>query len=77
MVEKTDMLRKEHSLLGLKQSDRLIINNTKGCSDRYLRRQIADRLNINMAIAEVWVYEKGKKRLIFKDGKFYKDNREV
>jgi hypothetical protein len=30
-----------------------------------------------MAIAEVWVYEKGKKRLIFKDGKFYKDNREV
>ena len=48
---------------GLKQSDRLIINNTKGCSDRYLRRQIADRLNINMAIAEVWVYEKGKKRV--------------
>ena len=62
---------------GLKQSDRLIINNTKGCSDRYLRRQIADRLNINMAIAEVWVYEKGKKRLIFKEGIFYKDNREV
>ena len=30
-----------------------------------------------MAIAEVWVYEKGKKRLIFKDGIFYKDNREV
>ena len=38
---------------GLKQSDKLIINNTKGCSDRYLRRQIADRLNINMAITEV------------------------
>jgi hypothetical protein len=62
---------------GLKQSDRLIINNTKGCSDRYLRRQIADRLNINMPIAEVWVYEKGKKRLFFKDGLFYKNNREV
>ena len=62
---------------GLKQSDRLIINNTKGCSDRYLRRQIADRLNINMSIAEVWVYEKGKKRLFFKDGLFYKNNREV
>ena len=62
---------------GLKQSDRLIINNTKGCSDRYLRRQIADRLNIRMSIEEVWVYEKGNKRLIFKEGKFYKDNREM
>ena len=38
---------------------------------------VSTMLNINMAIAEVWVYEKGKKRLIFKDGKFYKDNREV
>ena len=61
---------------GLKQSDRLIINNTKGCSDRYLRRQIADRLNIHMPIKEIWTYEKGRKRLIFKEGKFYKDNRE-
>jgi hypothetical protein len=59
---------------GLKQSDRLIINNTKGCSDRYLRRQIADRLNIHMPIKEIWTYEKGSKRLIFKEGKFYKDN---
>lgn len=59
---------------GLKQSDRLIINNTKGCSDRYLRRQIADRLNIHMPIKEIWTYEKGNKRLIFKEGQFYKDN---
>ena len=62
---------------GLKQSDRIIINNTKGCSDRYLRRQIQDRLNINMSIVEVWVYEKGRVRLIFKDGSYHKDNREV
>ena len=62
---------------GLKQSDRLIINNTKGCSDRYIRRQIVDRLNINMTIKEIWTYEKGCKRLIFKEGKFYKDNREA
>ena len=62
---------------GLKQSDRLIVNNTKGCSDRYLRRQIIDRLNIHMPIKEIWVYEKGYLRLIFKEGKFYKDNREV
>ena len=62
---------------GLKQSDRLIINNTKGCSDRYLRRQIADRLNIRMPIEEIWVYEKGTKRLIFKERKFHKDNREM
>lgn len=61
---------------GLKQSDRLIINNTKGCSDRYLRRQIKDRLNIKLAIAEVWVYEKGRKRLVFKDGIYHKDNGE-
>lgn len=59
---------------GLKQSDRIIINNTKGCSDRYLRRQIKDRLNIGMPITEVWTYEKGNKRLVFSEGKFYKGN---
>ena len=57
---------------GLKQSDRIIIDNTKGCSDRYLRRQIKDRQNIGMRITEVWVYEKGKTRLVFSDGKFHK-----
>ena len=30
-----------------------------------------------MSIEEVWVYEKGRKRLIFKEGKFYKDNKEM
>ena len=57
---------------GLKQSDRIIINNTRGCSDRYLRRQIKDRLNIGMPITEVWVYEKGSKRLVYSDGIYHK-----
>ena len=55
-----------------------MINEISSESELFnLRRQIADRLNINMPIAEVWVYEKGKKRLFFKDGLFYKNNREV
>ena len=56
---------------GAKQSSRIIINNTKGCSDRYIQNMIKARLDINTAIDEVWIYEKGTKRLTFKDGKFY------
>lgn len=44
---------------GLKQSDRIVINNTKGCSDRYLRKAIVARLRFpEIKVSEVWVYEK-------------------
>ena len=51
---------------GLKQSDKVIINNTGGASDRYIRRLIYSRLNNNASIDEVWLYEKGKLRLFYK-----------
>lgn len=57
---------------GLKQSDRIVINNTKGCSDRYLRKAIVARLRFpEIKVSEVWVYEKGNVRLFYKDRKFY------
>jgi len=50
---------------GLKQSSRIIINNTNGAADRYIKRLIYDRIN-KKNIDEVWLYEKGKLRLLFK-----------
>ncbi|MCX6222355.1 MAG: hypothetical protein NTZ69_15395 [Bacteroidia bacterium] len=52
---------------GTKQSSRIIINNNKGCSDRYIKRNIYDRLNIGQVIDEVWLYERGKVRLLTKN----------
>ena len=51
---------------GLKQSDRIVINNTKGGSDRIIRKLIKARENISARISEVWLYEKGKLRLFYK-----------
>ena len=59
---------------GAIQCPRIIINNTNGCSDRYIRKNIIDRKHTGTAIDEVWLYEKGKIRLFYKDGKFYKNN---
>ena len=56
---------------GMKQSARMIINNTKGASDRFIRQAIVARINVGATIMEVWLYEKGRKRLLFKDGHFY------
>ena len=56
---------------GLAQSSRIIIDNNKGGSDRLIRKAIMARLNLpNQDIREVWIYEKGKPRLFYKDGKF-------
>ena len=52
---------------GIKQSSRIIINNNKGCSDRFIKRNIFDRLNIGQIIDEVWLYERGKVRLLTKN----------
>ncbi|MBQ8958636.1 MAG: hypothetical protein IJ057_09100 [Bacteroidales bacterium] len=60
---------------GLKQSSRIIIDNNKGASDRFIRKAVAARLHINQQIDEVWIYEKGSLRLFFKDGEFIKNNR--
>jgi hypothetical protein len=53
---------------GTKQSSRIIINNNKGCSDRYIQRNILERLkdkNFKYDIDEVWIYEKGRTRRLF------------
>jgi hypothetical protein len=55
---------------GIKQSSRIIINNSKGGSDRFIRKNIVNRLKVGAKIDEVWLYEKGKLRLFFKDGGF-------
>ena len=62
---------------GLKQSDCVILNNNKGASDRILRRAIMARLQLNKRIQEVWIYEKGKLRLLLKNGLFIKKQRGV
>lgn len=50
---------------GMAQSDYDVINNTKGCSDRIIRKQTVARQRLNpSAFKEVWVYEKGKIRPI-------------
>lgn len=54
---------------GAKQSPYIIIKNTKGCSDRFILKCIHDRVkdkSFNHSILEVWVYEKGNVRLVYK-----------
>ena len=60
----SNMIRK-----GSIQSSRIIINNSNGASDRYLKWNIYKRFNdksFKLEIDEVWIYEKGKIRLVFK-----------
>ena len=51
---------------GLYQSNNLILNNNKGASDRYIKKLIYDRIRLKQAVNEVWLYEKGKIRLLYK-----------
>jgi hypothetical protein len=47
---------------GTEQSARIILNNNKGCSDRFIRQNILQRIRnkkFNLPIEEVWLYEKG------------------
>lgn len=51
---------------GLKQSPYIIIDNTKGAADRFIRRSILSRIKQGLNIEEVWLYEKGNVRLFYK-----------
>jgi hypothetical protein len=52
---------------GLKQSSRIIINSNKACGDMYIGRNIHNRvINNRQRIEEVWLYAKGKVRLLYK-----------
>jgi hypothetical protein len=47
---------------GTLQASRIIMNNNKGCSDRYIKQNIVKRLKnktFKCAIEGVWLYEKG------------------
>jgi len=51
---------------GAIQSGNIVIDNNKGASTRFLLKIINNRVKIGQEINEVWVYEKGKIRLIYK-----------
>jgi len=51
---------------GLKQSSYIVINNNKGATDRYIKKVIYQRIAIGQDINEVWLYEKGKIRILYK-----------
>lgn len=42
---------------GLRQSDRIILDNRGGTSIRQILRAIRSRINVNAQIKEVWVYD--------------------
>jgi len=42
---------------GLRQSDRIILDNRNGASYRQINRSIRARLKINAQIKEVWIYD--------------------
>lgn len=42
---------------GLRQSDRIILDNRNGATIRQILRSIRARLNINAKITEVWIYD--------------------
>jgi len=52
---------------GIKQSSNIIINNNKGASHRYIKRNVYDRVMKGFQfIDEVWLYEKGAVILLYK-----------
>ncbi|MDR0559496.1 MAG: hypothetical protein LBG92_04960, partial [Prevotellaceae bacterium] len=54
---------------GSHQSSRIIIDNNKGANDQFILRNIHNRLKnktFKYNIDEVWLYEKGKIRLLYK-----------
>jgi hypothetical protein len=54
---------------GATQASRIVINNNGGASDRYIRDNVYKRIkekNFKYDISEVWLYEKGKLRLLYK-----------
>lgn len=56
---------------GMRQSDRIIVDNTRGCSHRFIRKMIVARQNENnLPISEVWIYEKGSLIPFLIDGEF-------
>ena len=54
---------------GAKQTNHIIIKNTKGCTHRYIRRNVESRLRdktFKLAIDEVLTYENGKVVKVYK-----------
>lgn len=55
---------------GMAQSPYIIIDNSKGGSDRHIRKAIMARMKLSKEIKEVWLYEGGKIRAFYIEGKF-------
>lgn len=66
---------KKHKIMrmlkhGSEQSNHVIINNTKGCSARFIRKMIVARQHTGNILSDVWVYEKGAIQQILNNLKF-------
>ena len=59
---------------GIKQSPYIVLNNSKGAADRYIKKMIYDHINVNNDIKEVWLYEKGNLRLLYKNSRELKNS---
>ena len=51
---------------GLEQSSRIVIDNSEGATDNYILKTIQNRLREGQLINEVWLFEKGKIRNLYK-----------
>jgi len=51
---------------GVVQSNNLVLDNNKGASDRYIIKLIHQRIKLGQNINEVWIYEKGEVRMLYK-----------
>ena len=51
---------------GLSQANNLIIDNNKSMVDRIIKKTIFNRIRLGQEINEVWLFEKGKVRLLYK-----------
>ena len=51
---------------GLSQSNNVVLNNNKGFTERYLKKMVYNRVRMGQNINEIWLYEKGKIRLLYK-----------
>lgn len=54
---------------GLEQSPNIVIDNSKGCSHRHIKRIVEERIRTRkngQTIREVWVYERGGLSLVYK-----------
>ena len=51
---------------GLKQSSRVVIDNTEGATDHYINKTIINRIKAGQSLDEVWIFDGGSIRQLYK-----------